>query len=183
MIPFKPTTEDLLDAKNRRVPDVIAKNLKVLFVGINPGIYTAAVRRHFAHPANRFWKALHSSGFTPRLFSPFENDKLLKLGYGITNIVERPTLHADELKKEELEEGWQKLEKKVRKYRPKWIAVCGIVAYRTLFGKNIQVGEQDKSIDETRVWLLPNPSGLSSNFTPERLSKVFGELKRKVDET
>lgn len=102
---FKPTKEDLADAVNRRVPDVIVPNLKVLFVGINPGIYTAAVRRHFAHPANRFWRALYDGGFTPRLFSPFENEDLLNYGYGITNIVERPTLHADEVSREELAQG------------------------------------------------------------------------------
>lgn len=177
---IKPTKEDLLDAANRKVPDIIGPDLKVLFVGINPGIYTAAVGHHFAHPANRFWKALHDSGFTPRLLSPFENDELIKYGYGITNIVERPTLRASELSREELERGWKKLTKKVRKYRPEWIAICGLDAYRTLFNKKAVIGEQPDKIGSTGIWVLPNPSGLNASFTPKRLAAVFSELKRKV---
>lgn len=176
----KPTKEDLADAINRKVPDVIAPNLKVLFVGINPGIYTAAVGHHFAHPANRFWRALYEGGFTPRLFSPFENDKLLELGLGITNIVERPTVRADELKKEELLRGWEELQEKVLKYKPKWIAICGLGAYRMLFNKKANVGEQQEKIGSTRIWLLPNPSGLSASFTPKRLAQVFSEFKAHV---
>jgi TDG/mug DNA glycosylase family protein len=156
---------------------VIGPNLKVIFVGINPGIYSAAAGHHFAHPANRFWRALYDGGFTPRLFSPFENEELLKLGYGLTNIVEQPTLQADELSKDELLKGWQKLEIKAKKFQPRWLAICGIGAYRMMFGRNAQVGEQEKRIDDIGIWLLPNPSGLSASFTPKRLAEVFRELK------
>lgn len=175
---FKPTKEDLADAVNRKVPDVISPGLKVLFTGINPGIYTAAVRRHFAHPANRFWKALCDGGFTPRLLSPFENEELLKYGYGITNIVRRPTLRADELSREELLEGWRVLERKVKRYQPAWVAVCGLDAYRKAFNKKAQIGKQEEKLFSSGLWVLPNPSGLNANFTPDRLAKVFSELKK-----
>lgn len=176
----KPTKEDLADAPNRRVPDIFGPNLKVLFVGINPGIYTAAVGRHFAHPANRFWKALYDSGFTPRLYSPFESEKLLNLGLGITNIVERPTLRANEVSKDELEKGWQVLEEKVKKYKPKWIAICGLDAYKKTFNKEAKIGRQAEKINGTGIWILPNPSGLNANFTPKKLARVFGELRKQA---
>lgn len=178
----KPTKEDLLDAVNRKVPDIIAPNLKVIFVGINPGIYTAAVGHHFAHPSNRFWKALFDGGFTPRLLSPFENKKLLDLGYGITNIAPRPSLRAEELSKEELFHGWKILEQKVKKYKPRWIAICGLSAYRKMFGPKHFLGKQEEKIGETGIWLLPNPSGLSASFTPKRLAEVFRELKKIINE-
>src|SRR3954453_2455411 len=101
----KPTAAQLLAARNKGVPDLIAKNLIVLFAGINPGLYTAAVGRHFGRPGNRFWPALHGGGFTPRLFSPFENSILLELKFGITNIVERASARADELTDDELRAG------------------------------------------------------------------------------
>lgn len=176
---FKPTKEDLIDAVNRKVPDIIKSDLKVLFVGINPGIYTAAVGKHFAHPANRFWKALYNGGFTPWQFSPFENTELLKLGLGISNIVERPTLKAEELTKEELVKGWEGLVEKVKKYKPEWVAICGISAYRTLFNRSAQVGEQRETINGTKIWLLPNPSGLSASFTPVRLAEIFSDFRLK----
>src|SRR6476659_4216244 len=100
--PWKPTKAQLLAAPNKRVPDLIAKNLIVLFAGINPGLYTAAIGRHFGRPGNRFWPALHGGGFTPRLFTPFESALLIDLGLGITNVVERATARADELADAEL---------------------------------------------------------------------------------
>ncbi len=130
---WKPTREEILAAKNKGVPDVIAPALRVLFVGINPGLYTAAIGHHFGRPGNRFWPALYAGGFTERLLSPFESRELLKSGYGITNIVNRATALADELSARELTEGARRLELKVRRYRPRFIAVLGVTSYRTAF--------------------------------------------------
>src|SRR3954471_5264077 len=116
--PWKPTKAQLLAAHNKRVPDLIAKNLIVLLAGINPGLYTAAIGRHFGRPGNRFWPALHGGGFTPRLFSPFEGLLLLNLKYGITNVVERPTVRADELTTDELRAGGRRLATKRKRAGP-----------------------------------------------------------------
>src|SRR5262249_5768739 len=128
----KPTKAELLAARHKLVPDLIAKNLIVLFAGINPGLYTAAIGRHFGRPGNRFWPALHGGGFTPRLFSPYENALLLKLKFGITNIVARATARADELTNEELHAGARKLEAKVKRWRPTVVAFVGIGPYRII---------------------------------------------------
>src|SRR3954462_4989563 len=111
--PWKPTKAQLLAARNKGVPDLIAKNLIVLFAGINPGLYTAAIGRHFGRPGNRFWPALHGGGFTPRLFSPLEESPLLELGYGITNVAHRAPARADELTDDELRAGAKRLQAKV----------------------------------------------------------------------
>lgn len=181
MQPFKPTKADLADAIHRQVPDIIAPNLRILFVGINPGIYTAAVRHHFAHPSNRFWKALHDSGITPEPLTAFDNEKLLRYGMGITNIVQRPTKQASELRRDELQAGWKRLERKVQRYKPRWIAICGLDAYRKAINPKALLGEQPETINGTRIWVVPNPSGLNANFTPKRLAEVFGELKERVE--
>ena len=133
--PPKPTKADLLDAVNRTVPDLIVPNLRVLFVGINPGLYTAAIGYHFARPGNRFWPALFAGGFTTRLLKPWENYELLNSGYGITNMVARPTARADELSTDELRTGAKILEKKVRRFTPKFIAIVGITSYRYAFDR------------------------------------------------
>ncbi len=117
------------------MPDVIAAGLAVLFVGINPGLYTAAIGHHFGRPGNRFWPALHAGGFTPRLFSPYEERELLPLGYGITNVVARATATADELTQAELLEGGRRLTAKARRYRPRILAFLGIGAYRVAFAR------------------------------------------------
>src|SRR3954470_7461244 len=103
--PFKPSRQQLTEAAGKSLPDVIAVDLRVLFCGINPGLYTAAVGHHFARPGNRFWPALHASGFTTELLSPFDEHKLLPAGYGITNLVCRTTATADQLSREEYREG------------------------------------------------------------------------------
>src|ERR687895_201379 len=107
--PFKPTKQQLVEAAGKKVPDVIAPNLRVLFCGINPGLYTAAVGHHFARPGNRFWPALYAAGFTDRLLSPHEERELLKSGYGITNVVMRATASADQLTREEIIAGGEQL--------------------------------------------------------------------------
>src|SRR5689334_18059679 len=127
---WKPTKAQLLAAHKKRVPDLIAKDLIVLFAGINPGLYTAAIGRHFGRPGNRFWPALHAGGFTPRVFSPFEGALLLDLKFGITNIVPRATARADELTSEELRAGSLRLKAKVKRWRPTVVAFVGIGPYR-----------------------------------------------------
>src|ERR1700735_1783228 len=119
---FKPTRQQLVEAGSRTVPDVIAPDLRVLFVGINPGLYSAAIGHHFGRPGNRFWPALFASGFTPRLLSPFEEKELLPVRLGITNFVERASARADELTADELRAGAAVLAKKVRRYRPRFVA-------------------------------------------------------------
>jgi TDG/mug DNA glycosylase family protein len=177
---FKPTQRDFAEAHKRKVKDIIAPGLKVLFVGINPGIYTAAIRRHFGRPGNRFWGALHNGGFTPRILSPFENMELLKLGFGITNIVQRPTVRADELSDDELIKGGRILENKVKRYRPAIVAFLGVTSYRVAFARpKAAMGEQaNHRIGASRVWVLPNPSGLNAHFTPGKLGEVFSALYR-----
>ena len=177
--PWKPTRQQLLEALNKTVPDVIAPELKVLFCGINPGLYTAAVGHHFARPGNRFWPALYAAGFTPRLFSPFEEQELLPLGYGITNIVERATATADQLSSEELRCGGDRLRRKLRRFRPKIAAIVGVSAYRIAFNDpRAAVGRQETKIGDTALWVLPNPSGLNAHYQPADLKRVFAELHR-----
>ena len=131
---WKPTKAQLLAAHKKTVPDLVAKNLIVLFAGINPGLYTAAIGRHFGRPGNRFWPALHAGGFTPRLFSPFESSLLLDLNFGITNLVARATARADELTNDELRAGGHRLEAKVKRWRPTVVAFVGIGTYRIVSG-------------------------------------------------
>lgn len=176
--PFKPTKQQLIDAAGKTLPDVIAPNLRVLFCGINPGLYTAAVGHHFARPGNRFWPALHNSGFTDRLLSPFEERELLKLGIGISNVVLHATASAAELTREDFIKGGRSLADKARRYRPKVIAILGVGAYRTAFAKpKAVIGEQSERIHDARVWVLPNPSGLNANYQLNDLVKLFTELR------
>jgi TDG/mug DNA glycosylase family protein len=161
----RPTPADLRAARSKRVPDVIAARLKILFVGINPGLYSAAVRHHFARPGNRFWPALQRAGLTPRLLSPDEERELLKYGLGITNIVSRATAAASELTKAELAAGGRRLVGKVHRLKPSALAFLGIDAYRSAFGvKHVTIGPQPESIGATQVWVLPNPSGLNAHY-------------------
>ena len=177
--PWKPTKEQLLAATEKTVRDVIAPDLRVLFCGINPGLYTAAVGHHFARPGNRFWPALYAAGFTDRLLSPFDEHELLKSGYGITNVVQRATATADLLTKEEMLEGGVRLRAKVLRFRPKVLAVLGLGAYRTAFNQpKATVGRQDDLIGNTVLWVLPNPSGLNANYQPSVLARLFRELKQ-----
>ena len=176
--PWKPTKAQLLAAHDKRVPDLFAKDLIVLFAGINPGLYTAAIGRHFGRPGNRFWPALHGGGFTPRLFSPFEGSLLLDLKFGITNVVERPTVRADELTKDELRAGGQRLAAKVKRWRPTVVAFVGIGPYRIISGnKDARVGLQKERFGGSYAWVLPNPSGLNAHYQPAALAKLFGELR------
>jgi TDG/mug DNA glycosylase family protein len=177
-IPWKPTKAQLLAARDQRVPDLIAKDLVVLFAGINPGLYTAAIGRHFGRPGNRFWSALYDGGFTPRLFSPFENALLLDLDLGITNVVDRATARADELSDDELRAGGRRLAAKVRRWTPTVVAFVGIGAYRIVSGaKDARVGLQSTPFGGSHAWVLPNPSGLNAHYLPADLARVFRDLR------
>ena len=180
--PWKPTKEQLIAARDKTVPDVIAPGLRVLFCGINPGLYTAAVGHHFARPGNRFWPALFAGRFTDRLLSPFDERELLKSGYGITNLVMRTTPTANELSVDEMREGGRKLTTKVRRYKPAFLAVLGVGAYRAGFGMaKAQIGPQAQTIGETKIWVLPNPSGLNAHYQADELARLFRALKMAVD--
>lgn len=179
MKPPRPTRRELLAAKNKTVPDVVAPRLKVLFVGINPGLYSAAVKHHFARPGNRFWPALHRAGFTNRLLSPYEERVLLKYGCGITNIVNRATASAMELSESELEAGGRNLVAKVKRLRPRVVAILGVGAYRAAFGRKcVAVGPQLETFGNAVVWVLPNPSGLNANYQLPELVQLFRRLRR-----
>lgn len=175
----RPTREELIAAGARTLPDVIAPGLRVLFCGINPGLYTAWAGHHFARPGNRFWKALHDGGFTPRLLDSSEEQLLLAFGCGITNVADRPSAAAEELARAELIEGGRNLEEKVRRFYPRWLAVLGLGAYRTAFARpKAVVGPQEETVGGARVWVLPNPSGLNANYRPADFGRLFGELRR-----
>lgn len=181
--PFRPTRQQVLAARGKTIPDVIAPNLNVLFCGINPGLYTAAIGHHFGRPGNRFWPAMYGGGFTSRLLSPYEERELLASGYGITNLVARATATADEVSAEELIEGARRLRRKVNRYSPRYVAVVGIGAYRVAFQRpEAQVGLQEETIGRSELWLLPNPSGLNAHYSVGELAKVFRSLRLRVEE-
>jgi TDG/mug DNA glycosylase family protein len=179
--PFRPTKAELLAANDEIIPDLIAPDLSVLFCGINPGLYSGATGHHFARPGNRFWPALHAGGFTPRVLSPFEEEELLKHGCGITNVVQRTTATAAELSDDELRAGGKALVRKLKKWKPRVLAVLGIGAYRTAFGRaDTALGLQADLISGTRVWVLPNPSGLNAHYTAAKLGVLFAEMRDAV---
>lgn len=178
-LPGRPTRQELEAAGSKKLNDVIAPDLRLLFCGINPGLYSAAVGHHFARPGNRFWPTLFAAGFTPRLYLPREDAELLKLGIGLTNVVARTTATADQLTRAEILEGSVLLRKKVRRYRPRILAVVGLGAYRVAFANPAaECGLQQETIGATQIWLLPNPSGLNAHHQPARLAEIYGELER-----
>jgi len=180
----RPTPAELSAAADLLLPDLIAPELDVLFCGINPGLYSAATGRHFARPGNRFWPALHGGGFTPRLVDPADQAELLEYRLGVTNLAERASARADELTREELLEGGRELVRKVRRYRPRWVAVLGITAYRVAFDRRgARLGPQDEDLGGARLWVLPNPSGLNAHFTAAGLATEFAALRAAVAQT
>jgi TDG/mug DNA glycosylase family protein len=175
---MRPTPEALAAAADRLLPDVLEDGLAVLLCGINPGLWSAATGHHFARPGNRFWPALHASGFTPRLLRPDEQLELPSFGLGLTNVVPRASARADELSGEELRAGGEALRAKVVRHRPAWLAVLGVTAYRTAFGdRRASVGPVAGRIGVTRVWVLPNPSGLNARWTPPSLAAELARLR------
>ncbi|MFF5445383.1 G/U mismatch-specific DNA glycosylase [Streptomyces sp. NPDC012888] len=177
------TPEELNAARDRVLPDVVAGGLRVLFCGINPGLLSAATGHHFARPGNRFWPVLHLSGFTPRRLYPAEQEELLTYRLGLTNVVARPTARADELSAEELREGGRILTAKVTELRPRWLAVVGVTAYRTAFGdRHAAIGEQTRTIGPTRIWALPNPSGLNAHWTADTMAQEYARLRAAAED-
>ncbi len=175
--PRRPTEAELLRAYGRRIPDVTGPGLRVLFCGINPSLYSAAVGHHFARPGNRFWPALHRAGFTDRRLEPFEDRLLLDYGLGLTNLVAQATRSASEVGGEALREGAKHLAKKAARWRPAFVAVVGVSAYRTAFGRpNATVGPDDERLGSSSVWVLPNPSGINAHYQLEDLVRAFRDL-------
>ncbi len=172
---------DLEAAKNATIPDVLpapGDPFLVLFTGINPGLYSAATGRHFARPGNRFWPALHASGFTPRLLRPSEQAELTRYGLGITNIAPRATAQAAELSRAELTAGAARLLALVEARRPSFVAILGVTAYRTAFDRpKALIGPQPDPLGTARLWILPNPSGLNASWPPPRIAEAFRELR------
>jgi TDG/mug DNA glycosylase family protein len=181
--PMNPTKAALEDARGRTIPDVLGPDLDVVFVGINPGLWSGAVGHHFARPGNRFWKALYGSGFIDRLLSPFEDASLLDWSLGVTNLVARTTARADELSADEIRRGARELEERLAPLRPRFVAVLGIGAYRTGFGRpDAAVGPQDEELGGARLWVLPNPSGLNAHHQLDDLAARFRALRAAAQE-
>ncbi|MBB6171273.1 TDG/mug DNA glycosylase family protein [Nocardiopsis mwathae] len=174
----RPTKADLAAAHGTTIPDVIAPGLDVLFCGINPGLYSGYTGHHFARPGNRFWPALHRSGWTPRRLRPDEQDLLPQWGMGITNLVARATARADELSARELREGGENLRERLERYRPRTLAVLGVTAYRSAFGRpKARIGSQQDMIGHTPVWVLPNPSGLNASWPVDAIAAELARLR------
>src|SRR5215218_6640653 len=179
--PVRLSRADLAAAQGRFVPDVLGYGLRVLFCGINPGLWSAAVGHHFARPGNRFWKVLHLGGLTPRQLGPDEEAELLALGLGITNLVDRATAGAADLGPEELRAGGSRLAAKADAARPEVVAVLGVGAYRTAFARpKATVGPLADPIGWSRAWLLPNPSGLNAHYQLPDLAEAFAALRRSL---
>lgn len=175
----RPTKAELSAAVDKTIPDVIAADLAILFCGINPGLYSGAVGHHFARPGNRFWKVLHRAGFTDRELSPFDDRELLRYGIGVTNLVNRTTAAAVDLDHAELREGARRLERKVRRYRPSFVAFAGMGAYRIAFRRpHAPLGRQPETLGESVIWLLPNPSGAQAVYQLDDLVRAFRALRR-----
>ncbi|MEA2466985.1 MAG: double-stranded uracil-DNA glycosylase [Thermoleophilaceae bacterium] len=157
---------------------MIAPGLDVLFCGINPSLLSAERGHHFARPGNRFWPALHGSGFTPRLLTPYEDMELLEHGLGVTNMVDRPTRGVADLSADEMRAGGIALEALAERFRPAVIAVVGLTAWRAAFGlPEAGIGLQTETVGGRPVWVLPNPSGLNAHYQLPELIRLFGELR------
>jgi TDG/mug DNA glycosylase family protein len=180
--PHRPTADELAAAHGGTIPDVVGPDLRVLFCGINPGLWSGATGQHFARPGNRFWPALYRSGFTPRQLHPSEQALLPSLGLGITNVVARTTARADELTADEYREGGAALRERVARLRPRALAVLGIGAYRAAFGQSrAVVGRQPEPLGATALWVLPNPSGLNAHYSLDAIAAEFRALREAVE--
>ena len=161
---------------------IVQPGLRVLFVGINPSLRSMEVGHHFARPGNRFWPTLHAAGFTPRRLLPEEDHELPSFGIGVTNIAARGTREAAELSPDELVAGAVELEAVVREAAPRLVAMLGVMAYRTAFGrKKAGMGLQEEELGGRPVWILPNPSGLNAHYTVDTLAAAYAELREAAD--
>lgn len=178
----RPARSDLHAAAGATIPDLLAPGLRVLFCGINPGLYSGYVGYHFARPGNRFWRGLAEAGFTPRVLAPGEQRCLLQLGCGITNLVTRATARGSEVTRAELEEGARRLQETVELYRPWSVAILGIGAYRAAFGRpQAMIGKQMHGIGPAPLWVLPNPSGVNGHFPPAALAASLRGFRRELE--
>ena len=176
----RPTPAEVAAAGGRTIPDLVGPDLRVLFSGINPSLYSAATGHHFARPGNRFWPALHRSGFTDRLLHPSEQHELPALGLGVTNVVARATARADELAPAELIEGGAILAALAAEWKPRYLAVLGVTAYRTAFARpKAVIGLQAETVGGVPVWVLPNPSGLNAHYTVDTLAAAYATLRER----
>ena len=175
----RPTPADLESARDKTIADVIGPDLRILFVGINPGLWSGATGHHFARPGNRFWRAIHDAGLTPALLSPDHQAELLDYGIGITNLVDRTTARADELTPDELRAGGRALVEKVERFRPAKVAFLGVSSYRVAFSDpSAVVGRQLRRIGSSEVWVLPNPSGLNAHYQLTDLAAAYADLRK-----
>lgn len=179
------TRAELESFRDHEVPDLLGPDVRLLFVGINPGLWTAATQTHFAHPANRFYPALLLAGVIAEPISPSagmteeDRDRLRARGVGITNLVRRATARASELTADELRAGGLELVETVRRTRPRVVAIAGITAYRTAFGRPRAVlGRQPEPIAQAELWVVPNPSGLNAHETAATLAEAYGAVAR-----
>jgi TDG/mug DNA glycosylase family protein len=174
----RPSAAELAQARERTLEDLIASDLAILFVGINPGLWSGATGFHFARPGNRFWHAIHEAGLTPRLLAPQEQHELLGWGIGIVNLVPRTTATAAELSSDEIRAGARALEQKVVRFRPRKVAFLGVSTYRIAFDRpKSVVGRQDDRIGESEIWVLPNPSGLNAHYQLPQLAEAYTGLR------
>lgn len=172
-----------MSTQDRALRDIVAPNLKVLFCGINPGLYSQVTGHYFARPGNRFWPTLHAAGFTDRVLLPAEERQLLTHGYGLTNLVDRATANASELVRGELVAGGARLRQTVSAYQPRFVAMLGVSAFRVAFAQpKATFGRQQESFEGAIMWVLPNPSGLNAHFQLADLARVFGELRAAVEQ-
>jgi double-stranded uracil-DNA glycosylase len=181
MVRPRPTSAELQAAYGKSIPDIIEPRLDVLFVGINPSLWSGAVGLHFARPGNRFWRALHEAGFTDRVLSPHESRELLKRRIGVTNLVNRATASADELDAADFQRAARRIASKIRRYRPKVVAFVGMGAYRLAFARpRARVGMQEERLAGAAIWVLPNPSGRTAGYQMPALARAFRELRRSL---
>jgi TDG/mug DNA glycosylase family protein len=157
--------------------DIIDENLKIIFCGINPGLKSAVEGRHFSRRSNRFWKVLHLAGFTPYQIEPIDDTTILNFGYGLTTAVERATVRADELSKDEFVNAFEGFKLKMIRFKPEYIAFLGKAAYMAFSGrKDVTWGAQPEGFCDAMVWVLPNPSGLNRSFRLDDLIDHYREL-------
>jgi TDG/mug DNA glycosylase family protein len=173
----RPTKAELAAATDRTIPDLISDGLDILFVGINPGLWSGATGFHFARPGNRFWKAIAAAGLVDRVLDPSEQQDLLGYGIGITNLVARTTATAAELQPAELRAGGRALVDRAERYHPRNVAFLGISTYRVAFDMpKATIGLQPEPLAGARAWVLPNPSGLNASWTLPKLAAAYAEV-------
>jgi TDG/mug DNA glycosylase family protein len=176
-----PTRAELAASYGRVIPDLVAPDLRVLLVGINPSLWSGWSGHHFGRPSNRLWTTLHGAGLTDCKLRPEQTDELLAAGIGVTNLVNRATARADELTDDEIRAGVPRLEATVERWRPRSVAILGITAYRTAFRRpKATIGPQPEQVAGTALWVLPNPSGLNAHYQQAALTAEYARLAEAV---